>query len=677
VRRLLPLLAALVATGWFAPAAAAHANLVSTSPRDGGTVGTAPTEVRVRFDDRVSVGPGNAVVDSTGQSVLAGRPRLAKGGRELLLPLKQVSNGDYSARWGIVSDDGHLESGVLAFRVGSGASGAAPPTSTLQAETTRPGAADVLARWLYLGGILVAGGTALFSLFVSGGSRRRTATTFALALIPVVFAAAWLLHTTHGGSTRFGHVTQVALVVAAAGALAAALSLTYPRLHTAALAASLALLSAPPLSGHALDAGETRPLSLTLDLVHVAAAAFWIGGLLQLALLLRGGDDGGAARRFSRLARPVVALLALAGAGRAVEELTAISQLWSTGYGREILIKSALLVVLVALARVSRGRLGSPARLLESVSAELIVLAVVVAAAGLLTALRPGRDAAAAASPLPVGPTEVASASLPPKGTVVFGRQSRELAVALAVRPGRPLRLSATVLGQTGRGVDGLDVQLAAVNKTGSASAPARACGHGCYAADLRLPRPTLFAVNIVGAGQFRSVAFPVPGPWPPPLGGPFLRRASRVFRGLHSVVLLERLASNPEHQIMTTWKLVAPNRVEYAIRDGAGGIIIGRRRWDRPAPGAKWRLSPSVVLRQPTAPWGRRFEDVRLLRETRDRLVASWLDPTVPAWFTATFDRRTALPTTLRMTAAAHFMRHRYVQYNGPVRIQPPSRAP
>jgi hypothetical protein len=48
-------------------------------------------------------------------------------------------------------------------------------------------------------------------------------------------------------------------------------------------------------------------------------------------------------------------------------------------------------------------------------------------------------------------------------------------------------------------------------------------------------------------------------------------------------------------------------------------------------------------------------------------------LDPEVPAWFTGTFDRKTALPSQLRMTAAAHFMRHRYVAFNRSIKIEPP----
>lgn len=672
MRRLLLPIASLAAAGVLAPQAFAHAKLVSTSPRDDAILASAPAEVRVRFDDAIHAGPGNEVVSNSGGSVLAGPPRVSAGGRELVLPLRHLGRGDYSARWWIVSDDGHLEEGVVAFRVGS-RTGAGAPRSVLRAEGTRPSVGDAVSRWLFLGGILVAGGNAMFRLLVSGAGRRVSAATLTFALVAVFLGGSSLLHTTHAGGTRFGHVTEIAVLIAAAGAAAAGVSTVYPRLLTLAAAASLALLVVPSLAGHALDPGRPQPLSFGADLVHVVTAAFWVGGLLQLALLLRNRQEGDAAPRWSKLVLPAVAALALTGVARALVELSAVSQLWSTGYGRAILVKSGLFVVLVALGWLSRGRLDSAARLLRSVSAELVVLAVVVAAVAVLTALRPGRDAEAA-PPKPVVPRELAQAPAPPPGSVVLARESRELAVALAIQPTRPLGVTATIVGQSGRGVDGLEVELTARSQSSRATRSARPCGHGCYTATLPVTAPTEFAVKVIGVGSPRTVLFPVAGRWPPAQGEQFLARASRVFRRLRTVVFSERLASDPSHSILTTWKLVAPDRFEYEIHGGPAGIIIGTRRWDRPKPGAPWTPSATTLLPQPTAPWGTRIADAHVLAETPHTLTASWLDPVVPAWFTATFDRRSALPIELRMTSPAHFMRHRYLAFNRKVRIEPPA---
>ena len=85
-------------------------------------------------------------------------------------------------------------------------------------------------------------------------------------------------------------------------------------------------------------------------------------------------------------------MIAVSGLGRALVKLTGVTQLWSTGYGRAILLKSALLVALIVVGWLSRRRLGSATRLLRSASTELVLLALVIGAVAVLTALRPGRD---------------------------------------------------------------------------------------------------------------------------------------------------------------------------------------------------------------------------------------------------------------------------------------------
>jgi copper transport protein len=655
-----------------APAALAHAKLIAVEPADGATLATAPASVRLYFDDPVAVAPGNAVVAADHHSVLAGPPRLERNEHLLVLPLRpHLPNGDYSVSWRVFSDDGHLEAGVLAFRVGAAAAGAGAPRPILAAASTSPGFLDVLSRWLLLGGILIAGGTALFFLLVSRAAVMRTATTIAFALLATAGGGAWLVHAADGAVTRFERVTKVTVIVALVGLLLAALTRAWPRLIAPALVLPLALLLAPSLAGHAYRAWDERPISLAADVVHVVAAAFWTGGILQLVLLLRGGQDERAVRRFSLFALPAVLLIAGSGLARGLVELSSFSQVWSTPYGRAIFAKTVLFLLLIVLGWMSRNALGDPGRLRRSVRVELLLLALVLVAVAVLTSLRPGRDVESAPTSIV---RQVAPAPAPPRGTVVFAAQAQELAVGLSVRPGPALGLTATVIGQTGFGVDGLDVLLSAGSGAAARSVAARPCGHGCYAGSIAVSPPGRFVVVVSGIGLSRTVAFPV-RQWPPPLGAAFLSRANRSFGELQSVVYREHLASDPTHAITTLWTLAAPGSVEYAIAGGAQGIVIGRRRWDRPSRAAPWTRSISERLTQPAPPWGTRSRDARIMRESPADVTLSWVDPVIPAWYTATFSRAKALPSTLRMTAPAHFMEHRYLAYNTPVTIEAPPR--
>ena len=143
-------------------------------------------------------------------------------------------------------------------------------------------------------------------------------------------------------------------VLAGAALVLTLAALAVPRLRRLAPYPPLALVLVPTLAGHALDSGQPRPLSALADVLHVGAAGVWTGGLAALALTLRRGRSEEVAARFSALAGAAVAVLAATGLVRALFELSAVSQLWSTGYGEALVAKSALLATALGLAAVNR-----------------------------------------------------------------------------------------------------------------------------------------------------------------------------------------------------------------------------------------------------------------------------------------------------------------------------------
>jgi hypothetical protein len=290
-----------------------------------------------------------------------------------------------------------------------------------------------------------------------------------------------------------------------------------------------------------------------------------------------------------------------------------------------------------------------------------LALAALVAGVAVLAGIGSGHGPAVGTSSLTVG---VIAPPKPPRGALVLAGESGERAVALAVLPGR---VSATVLGGDGDALSGLDLSF----RIGSRVVRARSCGDGCYTA--RAPRATRVEVR---PGGSRPIRFRVPASTRS--GAAIVARAARVTRSLRSLVYVESLRSGPTGGILTTWRMKAPNEVEYSIREGAAAVVLGERRWDRDHPGGAWRRSQQLPpLRVPQPAWGSVATNAHVLSEGRVQgrpvWVVSFANPTTPAWFTAWIDRETYRPLRLRMTAAAHFMLHRYLAFNRPIQIEPP----
>jgi copper transport protein len=661
-------LVAVVGALVVASGAAAHARLLRSVPGDETRVARLPSVLRVFFDDPVQPTSGTRVVDSSGGSRLAGRPRVLGDGRELVIPLRGGGRpGVVSVLWRIVSDDGHLESGVVTFGVGT-----APHRALLHASTPLPAEAAIL-RALFFGGLLSAVGAVGYVL--AQGRRGRFGRRL-LGLLAGAHAAAFAgaLGLALGGppGTRFDIAYEVGAAIAAAGLVAAVAAVPRPALRVVALAAALVLLPVPTLAGHALDAGQPRAASVALDLLHVAAASVWTGGVAMLLLDL--GEERARAdrlRRFSAVALPAVAVLAGTGAARAYFELDSLGQLWSTGYGRVLLVKGGLLLVLVGFGWRNRRRLAArmfaPLAWRRPLGLELALLGSLVVAVALLTSLAPGvaRRAAAtrSAATVTTGPLRF------PRGDyVVQAQEAGDLAVVLWAAPGpRRTRLRVSVVDPAQRGLSGLSLSAAAAGRT-ERLAP---CGFGCYAGSV--PSASRIVLRLGKPGQpaerlaFRIPAKPVPA-------AALVARADRVYRALRSLTIHERLASGPRDVIHTTFHVVAPDRLAYTIAGGPQAVIVGGRRWDRASPHGRWTRSAQSPLREPQPFWGDGpIRDAHVLAERGAVLVVSFFAPAIPAWFTVDLDRRTFRTSGLEMTAAAHFMHHRYSGFDAPASVEPP----
>ncbi len=189
--------------------------------------------------------------------------------------------------------------------------------------------------------------TTVAELVVRAQTMRSGPLAAAFAAIPVV-----LTHT-HFGMVWIARASALGLLLL----LVPASSL---RLRWMALLLAVGVALTTGLTGHAAAWGDLS-LSVLADWAHIAASAAWTGGLGALAfvaLVQRSAWPPAflaeVARRFSRLAG--LCLLAVVGSGayNAWVQVGSWSALWSTAYGRVLIVKLLIVAGLVTLGAVNR-----------------------------------------------------------------------------------------------------------------------------------------------------------------------------------------------------------------------------------------------------------------------------------------------------------------------------------
>jgi methionine-rich copper-binding protein CopC len=119
-RSIIALIASALLSLGSATAALAHAHLVRAVPAAGGTVHDAPSEVTLRFSEKLEPKFSSVVVrDSAGKQVDKGEATVDKADRMVMrVSLPPLDPGVYKVEWKAVSTDTHKVSGDFTFKVG-------------------------------------------------------------------------------------------------------------------------------------------------------------------------------------------------------------------------------------------------------------------------------------------------------------------------------------------------------------------------------------------------------------------------------------------------------------------------------------------------------------------------------------------------------------------------------
>lgn len=558
--RLAKILIVLLAAALFRAAPVlAHAVFVSANPGPNQIVAQSPQELVIRFSEPVAPQFSSIVLfTQSGQQVDVGEVRVANANRTALaVDLPPLSNGTFLVSWQVLSTvDSHSTSGSFPFAVGVSELSAAPGAVTANAQL--PTIFTAGARGLNLIGLALVLGLAAFALLVwrptltalnlpAGGDAaqriRRAGLRLGLLGAGLLLAAlvtsfavqavrfdlfdparlqGWL-------ATQFGlmWLTRLGLTLVLLAAL-----LFLRKNQTAAgwpwavvLPAAAGVAVTTSLVSHSAALPFERWLPVTLDLLHLLAAAVWVGGLAQLALALwlarkhipaelRGWLSLGLTLNFSTLAAGAVGVLLVSGGYLGWKHVGSWPALFGTAYGLTLLVKIGLALPAFAVAganlfwlkpklEAAAANPEAPAarsarnHLRLAVRVELASALLVLLAAGLLTDLQRGQEA-----PLLASQAE----------TLALTESAEGLTVNLALEPAlvgqNTFDLTVTdAAGNPLADVSGVELSFAYLGQSvGMSRAQATALGNGRFRLDgsyLSLVGPWQVEAAIQRPGRF------------------------------------------------------------------------------------------------------------------------------------------------------------------------------
>jgi copper transport protein len=267
--------------------------------------------------------------------------------------------------------------------------------------------------------------------------------------------------------------------------------------------------AAVALVGHTRSFGPSW-LVVASDVVHVTAAAVWFGGLVGLAIGLpalakRERLAASTLGRFSMVAAALLAAVAVAGLLLGWRVLGSWVGLVETAYGLVLLVKTAVVVLVVAVAAWNRyallpatlradgyqARMRAGDRLRTTVRLEAVGLVCVLLLTGFLVNRVPSQDE---------GATDAERSTV--------SAVADDVRVVAHVAPGRvgPNTVSVQVQNLAGEPIEPYATPVVSV-ATGTldlGSRPSRNIDSGTYATTVVIPSPNTWTIQVsVRTGEF------------------------------------------------------------------------------------------------------------------------------------------------------------------------------
>src|SRR6056297_1660519 len=427
----------------------AHAELLSSFPGNQELLEVAPTEIALQFTESVDpIEPAIRLVDADGDDVELGAIDQAGGADRMRASVPAtLGDGTYVVAWQAVSADSHRVRGSFTFSVG------APSAVTPGVlDGIFDGAADGSSNEILLGigrflsfagvGLLVGGLVLAVALTPATLGSRRVGVLLVGAAEVAFVGTLWMIAAQAniiGGSflawgdvadTRSGQWWVARLVVIALFSVLIALRSRLAVRGAAAVVATLGLgvLGVLAAGGHAIS-GDAVVLGFVSTLVHLVAMSVWFGGLAVVLLAPPPGQFWMTVTRFSPWALGSVVALAASGTANAWRQLGSLSGITDSSYGRWLVIKLVLVVLVVGLAAFTRRTVHTRG----DDASSLVRRSVGFEVAGIVLVL--GATAGLVNSPPPIDTAEIVSVS------AVVGERVAQIELEPAVTGGTELHV--------------------------------------------------------------------------------------------------------------------------------------------------------------------------------------------------------------------------------------------
>lgn len=381
------LLVALGLAIFLADPALAHNEFVSSSPVDGANLESSPATWDVTFAKEVPLESASGeIVGPDGTITALATPVHGASTSVISFTLPPGLIGAYTARWRLVSVDGHVISGRVTFAVGGGVD-----LSGVLADgaVTDPGdPAPEPVRWalrlfgfvtlMALGGLLVSDLYIVEGVFAALRDRAvLKVIAGALVLVPLlqmliflgdVFGTSILGALSHLADVFETTPGSMMFVRTVLGGVLCYQLMTVMRGRPSMSEQRLVLAAAGLYAFAQAYTGHSRSrawpiLGIPADTVHLAAAAVWLGGLAVLVLLvaplLDPKDLWLSFERYGRVAKLAVIALIVTGVIQTLRLHGGITTLFSQSHGRVLLLKLIVVAIMLRLGDMNRRRIAA------------------------------------------------------------------------------------------------------------------------------------------------------------------------------------------------------------------------------------------------------------------------------------------------------------------------------